>query len=400
MAVKNDNNAASAAGRRFLFGFNVGVTVLLAAAILIGINWIAHRHNKRADLTGGISGYRVSDRTKMILDKAGDDLRLTSVYASNSPESSRKDFLPKLQDYCEEVRQYKRSVTVEHIISGDDQAALRKRVETKFGSAATEYQAVITSARELWDKLGGILKPQQVEIKGLLDKDGAWLGQFSPVANIAAILSKDVESVAEVRKEVDKSVQGEGMPRYQEANDKIKSFNETLKGHLDEIQNWSKEMDKLAKLLANPEDPFIKTTREKIAQMNTQAAELVKLIGDPKDTNVPADPKPVLQNFAKAATALAQYMGDERTRVTTFVEQNKAIRSHEKWQIAVQQGLMVMDLRTFSRSPPARRPLPFSSTAAFCKMKTWRSISSRAPSATAASSPTTWPRTWPTGTRR
>lgn len=344
MAVKNDNRAASAAGRRFLFGFNVGLTVVLAAAILVAINWIAHRHNRRADLTGGISGYRVSDRTKMILDKAGDDLRITSVYASNSPESSRKDFLPKLQDYCEELRQYKRSVKVEHIISGDDQAELRKRVETKFGSAATEYQAVIASARELWDKLGGILKPQQAEIKALLEKEGAWLGRFSPVANIVAILNKDVESVVEVRKEVDKSVQGEGMPRYQEANDKIKSFNDTLKNHLEEIQNWSKEMDKLAKLLANPDDPFVKLTREKLGQMNAQAAELVKLIGDPKDTNVPADPKPVLQSFARAAGVLAQQMGDERTRVTAFAEQHKAIRSHERWQIQVQQGLMVMDL--------------------------------------------------------
>ncbi len=340
MAVKDVSNP-SAAVRRLFFGTNVAVMVLLAAFLLIAVNLLAHHSNARTDLSGGLAGHRISERTKQVLDQVGDELRITTVYASDAPGTARKEFFPKVQDLCAEIREHKRSATVQHIRSGNDQAALRDRIQKTFGTAAGQYDEVITEAQAAWGELAELLRPQREMIASLLNSD-AWLSGFSTLANIAAVLQKDIKNIEDTRRDVDDLVRGEGLPRYQEANTKIRDTNNELKRHLEQAQAWLSEMHKLTTALADPANPFVQATAQRNAELAERLTELRKTVGEPTDAHVPEDPKTPLQEFAKAALQLADWLNEEARRVDVFVTTYPAIRQYPKWQ--VQRGIFVMDL--------------------------------------------------------
>lgn len=342
MAVKETTNTVTTTtGRWVVFGTNVAVTILLAMFLLVALNWLAYDNNARWDFTGGVAGHRLSPRSQRILDEAGDDLRITTVYASDKPESAREKYFPKVRDLTEEIRQYHHAAAVQHLYSGTDQAKLTARIQEKFGSAAKEYRDAVNLATTVWNELDGSLRPIREQIGALLNSD-SWLSGFSTLANIAAVLQKDLKKVEDTGEEVDDLVRGEGIPRYQEANEKIKTVNDELSEHLKQAQDWTKAMHKLVTLLGNPEAEFVKTTRDKMIELSGLILHLRKIAGDPEETTVPEDPKPILQNFAKAALKVSNWLVEESARVNEFVSQYPAIRQHPKWQ--VQRGIFVMDL--------------------------------------------------------
>jgi len=333
----------SATSRRLYFGSNVLAMVILAVLILVGVNLLAHMKNTRWDLTGGVAGYRVSERTKHVLDEVPSDtpVRITTVYASDDPAMARSEYFPRVRDLCEELRQYRRSIEVAHYVSGDDQAKLRDRIQTKFGSTATEYNKVVDQARQVWVDLTDRMKSYRQELVGLVTAD-AWLGKFSTLANIAAVLQQDLKDLEDTRRDIDDLTRGQGIPRYTEANNKIKDLNNDLRRHLEQIQNWTGEMDKLVQVLADPKSAFVETTRRKLPELAAGAAKLAEIAGAPSETQVPDDPKPLLREFAKACLSLADAMTAESNRVAEFVKNHPALRQHPRWQI--RRGIFVMDL--------------------------------------------------------
>ncbi len=341
MAV--NESSQSAAGRRFFFGTNVLVMILLMAIIVVGINWIAHAKNWRRDVAGGFGGTQLSERTKTILAKAGPGLRITSVYTSDEPDNDRKKYLPKVEDLTQEIRQFNKQITVEHLYSGNERAELRSRVQKKFGSAATKYDEVINLAEGLWSELDSVLAPARKELEGFLRGD-SWLGAYPTMANIAAVLRKDIENVEQTRKDVDELVKGDALPQYQEANNKIKSFNDDLKKHLEDTQKWMQEMQKLAQVLSNPANDFASTTRARLQDLDALLAELKKVSGDPNDPNVPEDPRPLLQDYAKAASRTATWLVQESGRIDTFIKANPVMQRHPKWLVRAQQGPFVTEI--------------------------------------------------------
>lgn len=343
MAMTNSGNSA---GRRWVFGANVAVMTALAVFLLVGVNLLGQLKNNRWDLTGGISGHRVSERTKHVLTKAGKEqpIRITTVYASDNPESARKEYFPRVQDLCEELKQYGRTVgipiEVEHIVGGNDQAKLRDRIQQTFGSVAGEYSSLVALAQTAWKDMADNMADVRQQVVGLVSGD-SWVGNFSTLANIAAILQRDLKNIEDTKQEVESLVHGEGIPRYSEANEKIKKLDDELKQHLDQVQNWTKEVDKLAKVLADPNSDFAKTTRARLAEIKTKVASLRQTVGDPNAPEVPEDPKPVLQEFAKAALQLGDLVTGEASRVTTFTNEHPALRQHPRWQM--KSGIFVVD---------------------------------------------------------
>ena len=354
MAVKNDAiSPGRAASRRWLFGANVALMTVLAAAVLVGVNLLGHLRNARYDLTGGLSGHRISQRTKSVLAKSGkgQPIRITTVYASDDPETARKEYFPRVEDLCEELREYGKStglpIEAEHIISGNDQAKLRDRIQQKFGSAAGAYNEVVTLAQVVWKDVADTLTPMHQKLEALVAGD-SWLGSFPTLANIASILRKDIKNIDDTKQEVDTLVRGEGIPRFSEANEKIKTLDNDLKQHMEQIQNWTKEVDKLARLLGDPNAEFIRTTRARLKEMAAKVADLKQIAGDPKNPEVPADPKPVLQNFAKSAVQFGDWLTAEAARMGNFLNEYPALRQHPKWQIKT--GLYVVDLTAMLNS--------------------------------------------------
>ncbi len=343
MAVSNRPEASGNAGsRRLFFGTNVLVVILLAAVVVIGLNWIGHSHNLRLDMAGGFGGKQLSERAKRIFANAGPDLRITSVYTSDEPENDRKKFLPKVQDLTREIQQFNKNIKVQHLFGGNERAELRDRVQGKFGSAAQKYSDTLKLSLDTWDEVQKSMQPVQKQIAMLLQGD-TWLSGFSTMANIAAQFRKDMDNIEQTRKDVDNLVHGEGLPRYQEANTKVKTVNEDLKKHLQDAQNWMQEMNKLAKVLSDPKADFAVKSREKLKELTALVAAMKTAAGDPKDSNVPDDPRPAIQEFSKAAIKLSAWLGEENTRVEAFTKAYPAIQRHPKWLVRVPMGPFVTE---------------------------------------------------------
>jgi hypothetical protein len=73
-------------------------------------------------------------------------------------------------------------------------------------------------------------------------------------------------------------------------------------------------------------------------------ADLKRIAGDPKDEKVPDDPKPVIQEYAKAANKLANWLVQESGRVDAYVKANPSLRQNPKWVVQVPQGPFMMQV--------------------------------------------------------
>src|SRR5690606_7129704 len=240
------------------------------------------------------------------------DLRITTIYTSDEPETDRKKYFGKVEDLAQEVAQYNKKIKVEHFApgSGNQKHELVKRVETKFGSSTAQYREVVDLARQAWAEYKGAVGPVREEIVRVLQGD-SWLSGYSTLANLATQLKNGLEAIDETSREVEELTGVAGLPKYQEANNKIKSLGDDLKKHLEDFQKWAEDAQKLAQTLGDPQSPFATQTREKLQEMTALLADLKRRAGDPSDPNVPEDPKPQLQEFAKSAQRLANWLVEE-----------------------------------------------------------------------------------------
>lgn len=341
MAVNNETKTMTATSRRLFFGANVLVVVLLAIVVLVGVNFIGHRKYFRKDLAGGLASHRLSERTKSILNQYPDELTITTVYTSDEPDSDRREYLPRLRDYLRELAQHKRNVTVQHLHSGEERFELRDRVQGKFGEAAEKYRDAVTSSEQVWNNLRTVMQTLQTEAHKQLQ--GGWLSGFSTLANIDAVLRKDLEDLEETKAAV-KELVGEAIPRYQEANNQIKQANDKYKQHLEAMQTWMEETDKLVKVLSQGDSEFATQSKENLAVMQGLILNLRQAIGGAENREVPDDPVPVIRDYAKAANALTRWMFDEYNRVNAFVNENSGLEQHPKWIVRVQTGIFAQNM--------------------------------------------------------
>ncbi len=338
MAVNNETKATSATSRRLFFGANVVVVTLLAAVVLVGMNFIGHGMKARTDLAGGFASHRLSDRTKNMLNQVNGKLTITTVYTSDEPDSDRKAYLPRLQDYLEEMSQFKSSVAVEHLHGGNERAALRTRVQGKFGEAAEKYKEAVQQNDRTWAGLQGVLQTLDDASKQQLAGKG-WLSEFSTLANLETTLRKDLQDMEDNKREVNDLVRGEGIPRYQEANNKIKAANDTFKQHLETVQTWMKDTDKLVKVLSQSNSDFATKSSANLGVMQGLLLNLKKSVGDLQSRDVPGDPVPMIKDYAKAANALSQWLFDEHARLSAFIKENPGLEQHPKWTVRVQVSI-------------------------------------------------------------
>jgi ABC-type uncharacterized transport system involved in gliding motility auxiliary subunit len=75
----------SFSGRGIRYGSMSIASVVLMLGLLVGVNYMAKRHNKRWDLTAG-NQFSLSDQTKQILTKLAKPLKIQAFYAQNVDE--------------------------------------------------------------------------------------------------------------------------------------------------------------------------------------------------------------------------------------------------------------------------------------------------------------------------
>jgi ABC-type uncharacterized transport system involved in gliding motility auxiliary subunit len=94
-------------GRGVRYGSISAASVVVFLAILVGVNWIANRQNKRWDLTAG-SQFSMSDQTKQILTNLREPVKVQAFY---TPELG----VETLSDVFDEYRYLTGQLSVEYI---------------------------------------------------------------------------------------------------------------------------------------------------------------------------------------------------------------------------------------------------------------------------------------------
>jgi len=97
--------ARSLGGRNVKYGSVAATSVALVLAILIGVNWVSNRQNKRWDLTENAQ-FSLSDQTKQILAGLNQPLKIRVFYVGSADQ-----YRDRLENYTYQSRQ----VTVEYV---------------------------------------------------------------------------------------------------------------------------------------------------------------------------------------------------------------------------------------------------------------------------------------------
>jgi len=337
MAVSNTSEGTSSAGRRWFFGTNVMMMIVLCSFIVIGLNWLGEKYSYRKDLTGGFGSARISERTQKILDKLEGDVRISTVYTSDEPGKERKEYFPKLQDLCDDIAAYTDKVTIQHVRTGPQRVELRDDVQSKYSGSSGQYKETVDAAMQTWGELAGAIQPYRQEMETLLDGQG-WLTQFTTVANLALELDKQLEDLGQARREVEELVDAaQGIPRYKEANDKIKSANDSVKKVIESTKDELEGIHELAQLLSSPDTGFADTTKTNSRELVALVTQLSQIIGDPGDETVPDDPKPVIQKFGRTVGQLVTRLMDEKSRVDAFTKDHSSLNQHPGWRVQLRE---------------------------------------------------------------
>ena len=117
--------------RQTRYGALAGTSILLVAAIVVGLNYVLARQNLRWDLTAG-QQYSLSDQTRRVLDALAAPVRIL-VFA-------REPDFPRYRDRLDEYAYRSGRVTVEYI-DADGQPMLARQYEVQtYGTIVFEYE--------------------------------------------------------------------------------------------------------------------------------------------------------------------------------------------------------------------------------------------------------------------
>lgn len=349
MAVKDRTGEVEAAARleeamhsrgtrRMYFGTNVLLTVLFALVLLVLVNWLAQRRYYRRDLSS-LGAYRLSDRTKNIIDSTEGKIRLTSIYTSDDPEKDRDTYLPRVRDLFEEFRQYTDRAIVEHISEDAEKRELAARLEATFSQEATQHREAIDRAKKLCEDLKAWAADEVARFFAPVEVQNGWLTRFTSFTNSRINLQALGKTIDAELEKVQSLITGD-LPKYAEANNNVKSLDQELKSSLESIGQFLSELGKLTRSVEAGQETFFAGTPAKLKELDALRAELVKAVGAVNDP-MPEDPVPALKECAKVCSKLSTWLVAEIGRINEFTERHPVISQHPLWQFRRRVAILV-----------------------------------------------------------
>ena len=103
LAFRIPDFAKSMGARRMKYGTNTLVFILIVAAVLVGVNWLANRYPKRFDVSKD-NRFSLSEQTRKIVAGLKADLTLTYVQRTASSSTGTKDTLREFQALSPRVK--------------------------------------------------------------------------------------------------------------------------------------------------------------------------------------------------------------------------------------------------------------------------------------------------------
>lgn len=343
MAVNaNQTGNAVDAGRRFAIGANVALSIVVATALLIAINWIASLKHWRKDLAT-VGNYGLSDRTRTILDGAKDEIALSIVYEPNDKDKNQREYINRLQEYCDELAGYKKSFKVTHVATDRQREQLVTDISGSVGGEAKGHQEAIESFERLRTDLEAELSQRVAEAVAIQSNRDAWLSGFPLFAQVVLKLQEMRDQVVDLKGEIAELTPQGGLPKYGEAATVARTAVENLTTGFNQIATLMDRFTSLSHETTLPDSQYIATLREVTTSARGIATKLRAAIGD-EGADAPADLKAPLKAFADACVEVAGTLDGLVSRVDRFADAFPIVRQHADWSARIQNGPLPMQI--------------------------------------------------------
>ena len=273
-------------GRRLAIGANVALTVVLATAVVVLVQWLAFYRTAKLDLTDtGVNS--LTNGTEQLLGGLDQRIRLTSMYfQTDLEEENQKKYRNRIGDLLELYQAANRSkVEIESFNPLQDHAArerFRRRVQDleKFRKESQEHRELIERYQnEIAGRMADLLQTEMETIESLqaAAPDDPDLGQLH------ALMDRWREELNFTVLDVEEAISA-AQPRYSAAASAISTACSGFAKQLNNITKFGKQQaarrsdvpPDFAAFLSGAEDRY-RTLVNLLEEQATQARDLPRL---------------------------------------------------------------------------------------------------------------------------
>lgn len=258
--------------RRFKYGINVMISVVVVLAIVVILNIISYKRlaHLRLDMTA-TRLYSLSEQTQKLLSKMEKDVQIVTLISRNAEE------INKAKDLISEYDNYSSHITVQHI----DPARQLARVEQFYGTIKARYtdtvkplEDAIEQGRKTVSQLAGDIAEQKKLMVALMENKAFTDGQEKQLLEqVIRSFARFDSEFKQTSEQLDKTLES-ALPDYTGSLDVLKSlisqYDEKVYAvvvdYLKKFQETSKQPGDIKNKLLELSDSF-KATRVRIGQV-------------------------------------------------------------------------------------------------------------------------------------
>ena len=271
--------------RRWLYGFNVAITTLLAILLVALIIWAAGRYGGRMDWTSsGVNS--LNPRTQKLLEGLKEPINITGLYSTALKEvrpfaEKHKNRVSDLLDLYQTAGRGKVSTFM--LDSLNDQAKvneLLKRLREKpaYKDEAKPHAEALTHFPDLNGKIATLAQKEYDDLENLIQTDQV-LQKVQPVAIIARNLRFLLNEAQNTEADVKKLQEGE-IPQYGQAVQIAHSYLQQTLSTMQEAVDWMTRNQAQLGDIGEEAKTFLAGANQRYTPILTEVRELAETMKD------------------------------------------------------------------------------------------------------------------------
>lgn len=330
--------ASSAASRRFSIGANVTLALILAAVLLVAVNWFASIKYLRKDVAS-FGNFGLSERTKNVLAAGDAPIEVSMVYMPDEENPRQQEYMDRLTDYLDEMRRYAPRVKVDPVLTDSQRERLVARISTTFGSEADRHKVALEAFTALSAELQEDLRRNLAAAQALM-ADDRWLGAFPIFASVVQTLREDAESLRKADESLKELAPVTGIPRYGDAVGKARQVLGEVKNHIKAVEDGLTRLAQLADEASKPDSTYLAMLKQVAGETKSLIGSIRAAVGADGDP-MPKDPAAALKAFADRGVEVGKSLEAIVRRVDEFARRFPMVTQHADWAAQVQLGPLV-----------------------------------------------------------
>ncbi|MBX3395123.1 MAG: hypothetical protein KF841_07110 [Phycisphaerae bacterium] len=328
-------------GRPLAIGANVALSVVLAVALVVVLNWLATMRSVRKDIAT-IGNLGVSERTKKIVAETPGDISISVVYAPDPRNKSQQNYIERLMDYCGDLASLSDKIKVTHVSSARQREELAAKLNKTLGGEADQHKAALADFRTFRTQLEVELARIAAQTDSILGQE-TWLSDFPLFAQIVLNLRDIAKDLDEAAVDIEALTPEGGIPKFAEATERAKTAVTEVQKTLEAVSKLSNELARLADNVARADSASVKMLREAADSAKSQIDSLRLTVGAPNDP-FPDDVGATLKRYADAGQQVGATLEGIVKNIDALAKQFPMVRQHSRWSARVQNGPIVMQM--------------------------------------------------------